>query len=473
MTVKINIIGSGPGGYTAAVRAAQLGAEVTIIEKDNIGGTCLNRGCIPSKVMKTTADLLNAFKRADEFGVQVDGNILLDTQRLMDRKIEVIQNQAKGILTLLGSHNVRIVNGQGFIKGPGIIAVKSDTAVSQDIQWDRLIIATGSRPMPLPLYPFDGKKIISSDQALNLTKIPKKLLIVGGGYIGCEFACIFASLGADVTIVEAMSRLLPLPSVDADCSKTFQREMKKQKIQFMTERTVTQIDTSKEKTSVTIEASPFMDKDQADKVALETIDVDTVLVCIGREPDTEHFGLENTNIETDAHGWIIADEQMQTRDPNIFAIGDILGPSKIMLAHAAIMEGRVAAENAMGFNNKMTYDVVPGTIFTMPEIADVGITEVQAKEQGLDIRADSFLFRAIGKAHVIGEIAGQAKIISDKITGQVLGVHIIGPHATDLIAEGALAVQTGCTVKDLAETIHAHPTLAEVVMETAYRALDM
>lgn len=472
MTTRITIIGAGPGGYVAAIRAAQMGAEVTLVEMDNVGGTCLNRGCIPSKIMKTTAEMLEHFHRAQEFGITVNGKALPDMERLAARKEKLIQSQTKGILGLLSHHKIRYLKGCGTIKGPNIAEVWQEDGNVLEVPWDRLILALGSRPMDLPLFPFDGKRIISSNDALNLYNIPESMLIVGGGVIGCEFAFIFNSLGSKVTIVEALSRILPLPSVDEDCSKILQREMKKRKINFLVNKTAEKFEDNGKKLKVTIGPSPFLQELKEKEKKSLTAEIDCVLVGIGRSPNTENAGLEKIGVKTDKKGWIITDEKMETSAPFVYAIGDVLGPLKIMLAHVASSEGLVAAENAMGQSRIMNYNAVPGAIFTMPEVADVGLTEIMAKEQGYNVRSDTVLFRSLGKAHVIGEIAGQAKIVSDAENGRILGVHIVGAHAADLIAEGTLAIQMHATVKDLSETIHAHPTLSEIMLETAFKAFD-
>ncbi len=471
MATKITVIGAGPGGYISAIRAAQLGAEVTVIERDNVGGTCLNQGCIPSKIMITTAEMLERFHRAKEFGIALDGKVAPDMHALMARKEKVIQSQSKGILGLFSHHNIRYLKGDGRIKGPGLVAVRQEDGETE-VQWDKLILALGTQPFSIPAFPFDGDNILSSNHGLSLREIPESILIVGGGVIGCEFAFILNALGSKVTVVEALSRVLPLPSVDEDCSKILQREMKKRKINVIVNRTVEKVEDNAGKLRATIGPSPFLEKPTEKDKKLRTAEVHKMLVCIGRSPLTADIGLETIELKTDERGWIPANEQMETDVPGVYAIGDVLGPPKIMLAHVASAEGMVAAENAMGEARQMNYDVVPGAIFTTPEVANVGLTEAQAKEKGYNARGDSVLFRTLGKAQVIGEIAGQAKIVSDAESGKVLGVHIIGPHATDLIAEGTLAVQMGCTVKDLAETIHAHPTLAEIMLEASLKGLD-
>lgn len=470
--MKIVVLGAGPGGYVAAVRAAQEGAEVTVIEAENPGGTCLNWGCIPSKVMITTAELLEKFKKADRFGITVEGDVRPNMSRLMERKDKVLEDQRKGILNLLKHHRIRYLKGTGLVKAKGRVGVRLPDGGEEEVPWDKLILATGTTPLDLPSLPFDGERVLSSNHALCLSDVPASILIVGGGVIGCEFACMLAALGARVTIVEALSRLLPLPSVDEDCSKVLRREMKKRKISFLLDRVVEGVEQTDGELRVAIGPSPYKDNPaEKDKTPLfET--VEKVLVCIGRAPNTTGLGLEALGVQVDKKGWVAANERMETRAANVYAIGDILGPSRIMLAHVASAEGLVAAENALGGSREMDYAAVPSAIFTSPEVANAGLTEAQAKEQGYQARSDSVLFRTLGKAQVIGEIAGQAKIVSERGSGRILGVHIIGPHATDLIAEGVLAIQQGAGVQDLAHTIHAHPTLSEIMLETSYKAID-
>lgn len=468
MTVKIAVVGAGPGGYAAAVRAAQLGAEVTLVENDKPGGTCLNRGCIPSKVMKTGADLLEKIRRAGDFGIR-SGEAAVDMKRLMERKRAVVETQIRGLLGLFKNSKISYLTGKGVITGPGSVRVSFHDGSAEDVPWDRLILATGSKPLDVPAFPFDGEKIVSSDHALEMEDTPESLLIVGGGVIGCEFASVFAAFGSRVTVVEALPRLLPLPSIDEDCSKILQREMKKKKIKFFVNKTVMGVEKEGGSLRVAVGPSSFIEKPKAKdaKPLFET--AEKMLVCIGRSPNSKGMGLENIGVKTDEKGWVAANERMETNVPGVYAIGDLLGPSKVMLAHSASAEGAVAAENAMGQKRTMNYDAIPGAIFTMPEIGNVGITDTQAKERGIDVRSDAVLFRTIGKPHVMGEISGQAKIVSEAGTGKVLGVHIIGPHATELISEGTLAVKTGCTLRDIAETVHAHPTLSEIMAETALK----
>jgi len=471
MERRITVIGAGPGGYVAAIRAAQLGAEVTIIEQEAAGGTCLNWGCIPSKVMKTTAEMLEKFRRAQEFGIELGGTVGPDMKALMIRKEKVVKDQTEGVLKLLKHHKITYLAGRGTIEGPNRVLATIDDGKKIEVPWDRLILAPGSEQASIPALPFDGQRIISTNDALCLEEVPESVLILGGGVIGCEFAFIFSALGSRVTVVEALSRMLPLPWVDEESSKVLEREMKKRKITLMLNRTISSVDMGDEQCCVTV--GPYSTEQRPEHQA-KTLDVevDKVLICIGRRPAVEGIGLKQLGIEQVEAGWIVAGERMETSASGVYAIGDILGPSKIMLAHVASREGIIAAENAMGGYKTMNYEVVPGAAFTMPEVANVGLTEAQAKERGYHIRSDSVLFRNLGKPHVIGEIAGHAKIVSDGDTGRVLGVHIVGPHASDLIAEAALGMQLGCTVQDIADTIHAHPTLAEVLFEASVKGLD-
>ena len=468
---KLVILGAGPGGYVAAIRAAQRGASVTLVERSHLGGTCLNQGCIPSKIMKTTAERLETMTTAGSFGLVLDGSARLDPIALQERKERILHVQRKGIDGLLRRHGVKVARGNGRIVAHGKILVRGDDGTETTHDWDRLILATGSCPLEIPAFPFDGKRVLSSDDALSVEAIPRSLIIVGGGVIGCEFAMIFSAFGSDVTIVEALDRLLPLPSVDADSSKVLQREMKKRKIKIHLRQVVERVEARGTGLAVHLAPSPFVPGANESPGIPPVLEAEKILVCVGRAPNTSDIGLETLGVETDEKGWIKTDDRMKTNVDHVYAIGDALGPAKVMLAHVASHEGIVAAENALGGAETMDYTVVPSAIFTSPEVAGVGLTEAQAREEGKDIRAGTFLFRNLGKAQVIGEIAGQAKIVFEAESGRILGIHLVGPHATDLISEGSLAVQTGCRVQDLARVIHPHPTLSEVMQEVAYKSM--
>jgi len=414
---RIVVLGGGPGGYVAALRCAQLGAEVTLVEGSDLGGTCLNRGCIPSKILKTTADYLEWTRHAGEFGVSFAGEATLDPQGLQARKERILQMERRGIERLLKRRGISLIRGWGRIEGKGRLSVQSGSAQPLQIAWDRLILATGSRPLALPGIPFDGDRVLSSDDALNVESVPDSLLIVGGGVIGCEFASIFTAFGTQVTLVEALDRLLPLPSVDESCSRTLLREMKKRKIRCHLGHIVQEVEKTPEGLTARLAPSPFLST-EPQKSPPGAVRVEKMLVCVGRRPATEDLGLESIGITVDEKGWVQADTRMATAGPGTYAIGDLLGPGKVMLAHMASSEGLVAAENALGGNWRVEYNVVPSAIFTTPEVAGVGLTEKQAHEEGIEIEAEEALFRINSKAHVMGEIAGQAKIIAERKTGR-------------------------------------------------------
>lgn len=470
MASKIIVIGGGPGGYVAALRAAVLGGEVTLIEKENLGGTCLNWGCIPSKIMKHTADVFLKFLKADQLGISVQGSIRPDMPALMEKKEKILNTQRQGIASLLQARGVVVEKGRARIASPGNVEATADDGSKRSFAYDRLIIATGTQPLDVPAFPFDHQHILSSNDLLQQDSVPGSIVIVGGGVIGCEFAFIFSALGATVTIVEAMSRLLPLPSVDEEVSKLLLREMKKRKITVFCDTIVKSSEIQEDQVAIRLELSPFTDTPNPKKLKTDLLQAQKMAVCIGRSALSSDLGLETIGLDTTPQGWIPADERMETPVKGVYAIGDILGPQKVMLAHVASHEGMVAAENAMGRDSVMTYDVIPGAIFTMPEIGTVGLSEAEALKKGLEAQAFTVNFRALGKAHAIDELAGTAKMIVETATRKILGVHIIGAHATDLIAEATLAMQKGLTPEDIAHTIHAHPTLAEIMGELALKA---
>ncbi len=470
MAQKIIVIGGGPGGYVAAVRAASLGGDVTLVEKENLGGTCLNWGCIPSKIMKNSADVFLKLSKASHLGIDVEGSITPNMMALMVRKNKILEAQRKGIASLLKSNNIKVEEGSAAISSLGNVVVTLTNGENKTIQYDKLIIATGTEPLNVPSFPFDHKKVLSSNDILELDHIPESLVIVGGGVIGCEFAFIFSALGTKVTVVEAMSRLLPLPSVDEDCSKLLHREMKKRKITVLCDTVVTDSNIDENGLNIHIDVSPFTDNPKPKKLKANSITAKKMAVCIGRSALSSDLGLENIDLKTTKQGWIEVDEHLETSVKGVYAIGDILGPEKVMLAHVASHEGIMAAQNALGQKSVMNYDVIPGAIFTMPEIGTVGLSEKEAIKRGFEVDAFSLNFRTLGKAQAIDEIAGVAKMIVEKQTNRVLGVHLMGAHATDLIAEATLAIQNGLTAKEIAHTIHAHPTLAEIMGELSLKA---
>ena len=448
--MKLAVIVSGPGGYVAAIKAAQLGAQVTVIEDDEVGGTCLNRGCIPTKTMIASCDVLAKTRELEKFGLELSGSVVPNLAKIIERKDKVVGIQVKGISALFKSWGIGLIEGRGVLMSPKEIEVTLKDGGRERIDTDSVILATGSRPARIPDLPFDGRHILSSSDMLQLTEIPKSLLIVGAGVIGCEFACIYRELGSEITMVEMMDRAVA--TEDSEISALLEKELKKKKIKLITRVRV-------EKTEVREDGVYAFLGDGRELVA------EKMLVSIGRTFNSDRIGLENVGIVKGKRGEIPVNHRMETSVPGIYAIGDVTGG--MLLAHKASREGIVAAGNVIGMEGAMDYDVVPSAIFTSPEIASVGLREQEADEKGLRIRTGHFEFRALGKAHAIGEIAGLVKIIAEEQTDRIVGGHIIGPHASDLIHEIAVAMRTGRTVREVAGTIHAHPTLSEGIMEAA------
>ncbi len=477
MPLRLTIIGGGPGGNAAAFHAARAGIHVTIVEKTYLGGTCLNYGCIPTKTIKASADALHQAKHLESFGISFEGGPKADMTKIIERKNKVLNILRGGLEKTCAKLKIDVVQGQGEIVSPSLVRVHDAQGNSQDLESDFILIATGTGILELPNLKFDHKYIINSDDALELTEIPKKICIVGGGVIGCEMAFIFRNLGSEVTIIEGLERLLPIPSVDGDVSKLLQKEMKKNGIACELGRTLTEVKVSDNKVFATIGPSPFIAEPTAAQKTEKSIEVDVVLVTVGRTPQTEGLNLNSVNIETDQRGWIIADEFMQTSAPNIYAIGDVLGPSKVMLAHVAAAEGICAvqsmlAKNTGDISKPMDYMVIPSAIFTSPEVGCVGYSSEEALENGEDILCPTIQMRELGKAHAMGEITGFCKLVVRKDNKKILGAHIVGAHATELISEMTLAIQMGAKVDDIAATIHAHPTLAEGIFEAAMLGLE-
>jgi len=446
---KVVIIGGGPGGYVAAIRAAQLGAKVLVVEKDGLGGTCLNRGCIPTKALVAGAEIIRTLRKAAEFGIVVE-NPAPDFSRFMARKDQVVQKLVAGINFLFKKNKIDFVKGTGKLLSLNTVEIMKDDGTREQVMGENIIIAAGSRPAAIPSLGWDGINVITSDEALNLSEIPKSLLIVGGGVIGCEFACIFAELGTKVTIVEIMPSILS--TVDKEAARLMQTLFKKRGISLKTGVGIKEVNREQEGVAVTLDNG-------------EQLNADKMLVSIGRAFNSEGLGLEAVGVKTGVKGEILVNSRLETSVENIYAIGDIT--NKMQLAHVASSQGIVAVENIMGKSTEMDYTVVPNCIFTSPEVAAVGITSQMAEAQGLAVKSGKFPFMASGRAQAAGEAEGFVKILADKATDKILGVTIVGPHATDLIAEATLAIKLGAAAEQLASTFHAHPTLAEAVMEAA------
>jgi dihydrolipoamide dehydrogenase len=451
------VIGSGPGGYVAGIRAGQLGMKVAVVEKDPfIGGTCTHRGCIPTKALLQNADVLEKIRKAQEFGITV-GDVQLDFKVAQDRKQSVVDKNAKGIEFLFRKNKVERVTGFGRLAGNGVVEVTGDSPEPERLKAKNIILAMGSVPKDLPHIKADGKRIINSDHILKLTEVPKSMLVIGAGAVGCEFASIFHRFGTKVWIVEVMPQLLPIE--DDEIAKEFTRVFKKKGIDVFTDAKVESCEVTETgvKSTITVKGKQ------------QVIESELVLSATGRRALTENCGLEKTKVAMD-RGYVQVDGYMRTGEPNVYAIGDIV-PTPA-LAHCASAEGILAVEHMAGLEVRpINYDHVPNATYTDPEVASVGLTEKKAKERGYDVKVGKFPFTANSKARIIGESGGLVKIVSDKKYDEVLGVHLVGPHATDLIAEACAALELEATTESIAKTIHAHPTLSEAIMEAAEDAL--
>jgi dihydrolipoamide dehydrogenase len=446
------VIGSGPGGYVAGIRAGQLGMKVAVIEKDPfLGGTCTHRGCIPTKALLANAEVWDKIQKSKEFGITV-GDIRLDFKAGQDRKQSVVDKNAKGIEFLFKKNKVDRITGFGRLAGKGVVEVQGDGA-GQKLNAKNIILAMGSVPRDLPHIKADGKRIINSDHILLLTEVPKSMLVIGAGAVGCEFASIFSRFGTKTTIVEVLPQLLPIE--DEDISKEFTRNVKKKGIDVYTEAKVLSCEVSDKGVKSVIE----------NKGKQQTIETEIVLSATGRRAVTENCGLEKTKVQVD-RGFVQVNQFMQTGEPNIYAIGDIV-PTPA-LAHCASFEAILAIEHIKGLEVRpINYDHVPNCTYTDPEVASVGLTEKKAKERGYDVKTGKFPFTANAKARIIGESGGLVKVVSEKKYDELLGVHICGPHATELIAEACAGLELEATAESIARTMHAHPTLSEAIMEAA------
>jgi dihydrolipoamide dehydrogenase len=444
------ILGGGPGGYVAAIKARQLGAEVTLIEEDALGGTCLNRGCIPSKALLRSAELVRLCQRMDEFGVKAEYQGV-DWCKVIARKNVVVDTVVKGVEFLMKQNQIRVVKGRGRLTGPATIVVTTAEG-EETITADKIILAPGSIPARLPLPGFDGPLVSTSTEMLELAAIPESLVVVGAGFVGVELADVFNAVGSQVTIIEMLPQIVPVedPEIVSELARTFRRR----RIDMRTGAQVKSLTEREGKKVVT-----FVEGDK-EKEAV----ADVVLCAVGRWPNTVDLGLQEVGIEMDRRA-IKVNTRMETNLSGVYACGDAIGG--IMLAHVASAEGKVAAVNALGGNTEMDYKAFPSVTYTHPEIGGVGISEPKAKELGLDVRVGKFFFRGAGKATAEGSREGLVKIVADAKTDMILGGQICGPHATDLIHELVLAVHAGITAETVADMIHAHPTLMEPIMEAA------
>jgi dihydrolipoamide dehydrogenase len=463
--VDVVILGGGTGGYAAAIRAAQLGKSVVIVERDKLGGTCLHRGCIPSKSLLRSAEMFAAMKDSEAYGIEAS-SVELNFQKVQNRKTKIVDQLHKGVEYLMKSNKIEVIKGSGRVIGPsifsprsGAVAVETDDGESINLVSSNLVIATGSRPRLLKDLDVDGRQIMTSDEALLMEELPKSIIIIGGGVIGVEWASMLNDFGVEVTIVEADERLIPLE--DEDSSKELKRLFKKRGIKMHTSSKLITESVEKQENSVSIKVEH---KEKEIELTAEKL-----LVCIGRQANIENLGLENTDIALE-QGVIKVNEFMQTTESHIYAIGDVNGG--LQLAHVATHEGVLAVEHAAGEDvHPSPEHLVPRCIYTRPEVASVGWTEKQAIEQGFVLKKAALSFKSIGKALVFGDTDGFVKVIADEKTNDILGVHMIGPHVTDYVSEAVLAQILDATPWEVGRAIHPHPTLSEAIGE-AMLAVD-
>ena len=450
------VIGSGPGGYVCAIRAAQLGMKVAVVEKDKgLGGTCTNVGCIPSKALLESSELYHASQHDFANHGITAGDVKFDLDKMIARKAKIVQQSNQGIAFLFKKNKIESYTGFGKVLKPGVVEVTAEGGTKSTLEAKTIVLATGSTVVELPFLKYDEKKIVSSTGALELSKVPKEMIVVGGGVIGLELGSVWMRLGAKVTVIEFADRLCPV--MDAQTMASLQKVLTKQGMKFMFKTKVT---SSKMKgDQVELEYENMADNSKGQ------ISADVVLVSTGRKPFSDGLGLEDVGVQKDQRGFVQVDKHFQTNVPGIYAIGDLIpGP---MLAHKAEEEGVALAEMLAGQAGHVNYDTVPSVIYTFPEVASVGLTEEQCKEKGIAYNAGAFPFMANGRARALGMTDGQVKILADQKTDRIIGAHIVGPRASELLGELVIAMEFGGSAEDVARSFHAHPTLNEVVREAA------
>ncbi len=452
---QLVIVGSGPGGYIAAIRASQLGMKTAIVEKDKtLGGTCLNVGCIPSKALLASSELFHLAKERFAAHGIVAKDVSLDLGAMMKRKSEVVGKLTGGVAFLMKKNKVDVISGKGKLTGPNALTVTDSNGNVKTVTAEKILLATGSVPIELPFLKFDGKRVISSDQGIALTEVPKKMLVIGAGAIGLELGSVWCRLGAEVTVIEFLPRIAAV-GFDADISKALQRSFEKEGMKF-------ELSTKIQSAEVTDQGVTLHGVKDAKEVSYSA---DIVLVGVGRKPYTDGVGLEEAGVKLTERGRIATHGHWETSVPSIYAIGDVI--DGVMLAHKAHEEGVAVVERMAGKPGHVNYDLIPGVVYTSPEAASVGISEEQAKEKGIEVRIGKFPLTANGRALAADTADGFVKIIACAKTDKVLGVHIVASNASELIAEAVVLMEFGGSAEDLARTVHAHPTMSEAVKEAA------
>jgi len=447
--VDLAVLGGGPGGYVASIRASKMGLKTAVIERDYLGGVCMNCGCIPTKTLYHVAFILNEIKKAKDFGIDVS-EPKLDFKKTMARKDQIIEMQRKGLQSHFKKNNIELIKGSGRIIARDRVAVRTLDSQEIEVEAKNIIIATGSSAANVKPFDLSEKGVVDNAGILSIEEIPKSLLIIGGGVIGSEFANIFSSFGTKVTMIELLPRILS--TEDEDVSKVIYNVFRKKGIEIFTDTIVEKVEKSGDDFICTASGG-------------NKITADKVLISVGRRPNSSGIGIEKAGVEVDQKGYIKVDSHLKTNIDGIYAVGDIIGG--LQLAHVASKEGKIAAENIAGKNKEMDYSIVPWAVFTSPEIGTVGINEAQARKKNMKVRTGIFPFSSSGKAYISGETEGFIKVVTDSETGEILGAQMIGPRASDLVHEVAVAMKGEMLVDDLASTIHSHPTFSEAVMEAA------
>lgn len=459
MKYDVTVIGSGPGGYVAAIRCAQLGLKTAIIERYNtLGGTCLNVGCIPSKALLDSSEHYhNAKEKFTDHGIDLK-SLKVNMPQMIKRKNEVVDQTCKGVEFLMKKNKIDVFTGHGSFISKNKIQVAKDDGKKEEIETDKVIIATGSKPIVPEAFNYDKKRVITSTEALNIEKVPNKMVIIGAGVIGLELGSVYARLGTEVEVVEFLDRIIA--GFDKDCSKELQRSLKKLGIKFHLKHKVNTVTANTKGVKVEVQK-----RDSEDTF---TLDADYCLVAIGRRPYTDNLGLENVGIETDEKGRVEVNDHLQTNVDGIYAIGDVIKGA--MLAHKAEEEGVFVAETIAGQQPHIDYNLIPGVVYTWPEVASVGQTEEQIKDAGIPYKVGKFPFKALGRARASTDTEGMIKIISHKDTDEILGMHMVGPRVADIIAEAVVAMEFRASAEDISRMSHAHPTFTEAVKEAALAA---